>query len=234
MILAGDVIQQLNEADSGRGLRFPHFGTFFPVDVRLSAYRDETGWVLLIETLVFNDGSSHHNCITTMLYCYGDALPQAPGRCEPLYVTNDGPHEPLFDSQDIMGHLVSSTATDITVRDRVIPITTEPAKYAAAGIKLRDPPRIMGYELLRLLVPAHRRLFFATESEIASRIGRNMPLLIRLDEWHHPDNEAGETPADSESFQMIAEAIAANDPKLYQPAVSPNTHWVHWPTAGML
>jgi len=130
--------------------------------------------------------------------------------------------------------LISRAATDMTIRGKVVPITTEPAAYAAAGIKLKQLPRVLGYELLRLIAPRHRRLFFATEAEIVERIGESMPLLLRLDEWRHPDRNKGETPADSESFQMIADVIAHNDPSLYQPTQPPNTHWSHWPMAGTL
>ena len=59
-----------------------------------------------------------------------------------------------------------------------------------------------------------------------------MPLLLRLNEWQHPDRDKGETPAYSESFQMIAEVIARDDPWLYQPTQPPNTHWSNYPMAG--
>lgn len=234
-MLASEVIQQLNEAHGGPAFNFPHFSVFFPVDARLSVYRSQTGWALIIETLVFNDGLSEHDCCTTMQFCYGNELPQAPGVVQPgLVVTGDGPSAPLFDPDDVMGHLIAPSASDMTIRGKVVPITTDPSKYAAAWIELRQQPRIVGYELLRLIAPQYRRSFFATEREIVVLVGEEMPLLLRLDEWRHPDRDEGETPADSESFQMIADAIAANDPKLYQPTEPPNTHWRNWPMAGML
>jgi hypothetical protein len=168
-------------------------------------------------------------------FCYGSDLPQSPGPVYPyLYLTADGPRGPLFDPEDITELLISPKANDMTIRGHVVPIKTDPAAYAAAGIELKQPPRILGYELLRLIAPRYRRLFFATEAEIVERIGEPMPLLLRLNEWWHPDRDEGETPADSESFQMIAEVIAKNDPSLYQPTEPPNTHWSNWPIAGMM
>jgi hypothetical protein len=235
MATAREVIQQIAEACDRGGLGFPHFDLFLPIDARLSAYRADANWALVIETLVFNDGPSEHDCIVTMAFCYGEELPQQPGAYRPhLCVTGDGPSGPLFDHNDVAGHLISPAATDMAIRGKVVPVTTDPAKYAAAGIELAKPPRAQGHELLRLIAPAHRRLFFLTEAEIAARIGSNMPLLLRLDEWRHPDREKGEDPENSDLFKMIAEAIAANDPDIYQPKESPNTHWRNWPTAGIM
>jgi hypothetical protein len=41
----------------------------------------------------------------------------------------------------------------MTIGGEVIPITTEPSEYAEAGIHLKDPPGIQGFELMRLLAP---------------------------------------------------------------------------------
>jgi hypothetical protein len=57
-----------------------------------------------------------------------------------------------------------------------------------------------------------------------------MPLLIRLSEWRHCD-VVMELSGDCEAFQMIAEAIAQNNPDLYCPTEPPNTHWSNWPYA---
>ncbi len=253
-MLRTEIIQQLNEASSGPRYAFPDFSMFHPVDARLSAYRTDAEWALVIETLVFSDaGVGAHDGCQTMLFCYGSDLPQSPGVVYPhLYVTGDGPTGPLFDP--MVDTLISPTATNMTIRNKVVPITTDPAEYAAAeirlalssrdtkswvhhlaaGLDLGQPPRIEGYELLRLIAPKYRRLLFATEAEIVERIGEPMPLLLRLDEWWHPDRNNGATPADSESFQMIAEVIAQNDPSHYRPTVPPNTHWSNWPMTGML
>lgn len=167
-----------------------------------------------------------------MIHCFGNCLPQAPGLCYPeLHVTGDGPSGPLFNPSEF-DNSISALARDMTIRGKVVPIMTDLATYMAAGIELKQPPRILGYELLRLIAPKYRRLFFATEAEIIERIGEPMPLLLRLDEWRQPD--ILELPANSESFQMIADAIARNDPSLYQPTEPPNTHWRNWPMAGTI
>jgi hypothetical protein len=227
-MLASDITQQLNEYRL-----WPSLSAWYPIDVRLSVYREEQQWAIFMETLTFNQQRIGHESCITGLYCFGDEVPPSAGPdYSELHVTKDGPSGPLFDSSEFMQHHVSLAATDMTIRDRVVPITTNPAEYAASDIRLEEPPRIWGYELLRLIAPRYRRLFFATEAEIVERIGQPMPLLLRLDEWLHPDGIDMEMLGQSESFQMIAEVIANDDPCLYQPTLLPNTHWSNYPMAG--
>jgi hypothetical protein len=249
MVSSSDVIQQLNDANT-RAMGFPHFEVFFPVDARLSAYREGDDWALILETFVFNPGPSRHSCICTLTYCYGNALPQAPGPYDPpLCVTSDGPSGPTFDATDFVGHFIRNDATDMRARGTVVPITTDRKTYDAANIRIKwpQPPgwardrkrsekhsRIHGCELLRLIAPRYRQLFFATEAELAERIGRQMPLLLRLDEWYHADPANHEEPYQSESYQLVAQVIAAKDPALYKPGHPPNTHWRNWPEAGFI
>lgn len=229
-MIVNEIVQQLNEANMV--YRFPALDVYFPVATRLSVYRDKRDWALVLEQFEFDHTNIGHDGIHTEFHCFGNNLPQAPGRFNPpLFLTKDGPGGPLFDQDDIMRQHVSSSAVDMTIRDKVVPITTNPARYAEAGIELKEPPRIFGYELLRLIAPTYRHLFFATEAEIVERIGKEMPLLLRLSEWRHPDSLDG-LPGMSETFHMIAEVIANNDPSLYQPTEEPNTHWSNYPNAG--
>jgi hypothetical protein len=228
MVSQSEIIQQLNYAARSYGI--PMLDIYYPIAARMSAYRTVHHWGLVIEVFEFNGSCFGHACPRTRVYCFGDALQQAPGRSGlSLHVTGDGPSGRLFDSEGAE-QSISSSARDMAIRGKIIPITIEPLDYAKAGIKLEDPPRIHGYELLRLLVPRYHELFFATESELAERLGEAMPLLVRFSEWLHCDWDM-EMPGDCEAFQMIADAIAHNDPGRYRPTQRPNTHWSNWPDA---
>jgi hypothetical protein len=162
MVSRSEVIQQLNDHAQLYGL--PRIENYYPIAARMSAYRGVRHWGLAIEVFEFNDSNYGHGCPRTKFYCFGDVLPQAPGWTGPtLHLTKDGPSGPLFDPQGIQ-QTISSSASDMAIRGKIIPITTEPLNYAEAGIELEDPPRIQGYELLRLLAPRYQELFFATES----------------------------------------------------------------------
>jgi hypothetical protein len=249
MLRRSDIVEQLNQVAADYPMGFPSLATWFPIDVRLSAYRDDSDWALVIETLIFeSNGPIRHDCISTFIYCYGDSLTRVPGFRRPrLHVTSDGPSGPLFALGDITGQRIRDGASDMRIRGEIVPITTDRKVYETAGVIMRTPPEwikkgikwhkpsgLHGCELMRLIAPKYRRLFFATDAEIVQRIGRGMPLLLRLDEWYHVDDSNNERPSDSESYQLIAECIAKNDPSLYRPTVPPNTHWRNWPQAGII
>jgi hypothetical protein len=233
-MLRGEILQTLDEATCHGDLRTGHFDAFLPIDARLSVYRDEQHWAILVETVVFNQGiQGGHWCACDMFYCYGDDLPQRPGlHSANLYFTSDGPSGPLYDPDEIMGHRICSSAQDMRIRNTIVPITTDPVAYAAAAIDLSDPPHILGHEMLRLISPRYRRLMFGTEIEICERIGSCMPLLLRLNEWRDIDIYKQERPSDIETYQLLADVIVHRDPSLYRPTMSPNTHWRNWPNAG--
>src|SRR4051794_7753220 len=99
-MLASEILEQLDEADALAV--FPDFATWYPVDCRLSAYRLETDWAILIESLVFCQTRCGHSCCTTMTYCYGNTISTPPCQDSGLQVTGDGPGGPLFDSRRVL------------------------------------------------------------------------------------------------------------------------------------
>ncbi len=174
-------------------------------------------------------GPLPRDACVTLLFVYGSDLPQAPGAAYPmLRVTDDGPSGSLFSTEDTLGHVISTSARDMRIRGGIVPIPQSAEEYQGAGVVLSEAPRIQGFELLRAVAPLYRDRFFATEDEIMERLGRALPLLLRLDEWRQPDKRTGETPADSESFQMLAEVICEGDSTLYRPSVPANTDWTNW------
>jgi Family of unknown function (DUF7003) len=51
-------------------------------------------------------------------------------------------------------------------------------------------------DVFRRLVPAHRELLLATEAELRRRIPADLPGVLRLEEWNHPD-VSGDVPPSS-------------------------------------
>lgn len=198
-------------------------GYVYPAAARLNAYRDAAGlrWALVIEVVGWNNHQSDHQAIESTLYCYGNWLNQPPGLADDgfLHMTRDGDESSTFDDQD-----VDPEARELYVREKRVRIPKAAKRYKELGIKWEDPDMVKGYELLRALVAGHRDLFLATEEELCQRVPADLSLVLRLDEWRHPD---GEKPSQTEAFQMIAEVLTAGDPKQYRPKAKPNTHWKH-------
>ncbi len=203
------------------------------IDVRLSAYRDQTRWALIIEMLGVTDHEwCVHGGIHNWLYYWGNCLLGDTQRMDLICMTADGPEGPTFDSDEPL--TLHRDAKTIRIRDRLVPIDCSAATLAAKGITLRNPPFVEAADLLRLLLNDNRFLLLATEAELRRRLPFDLPLILRLDEWHHPEHLSydgrydarypdDQFPSLSRTFQMIADVLVTGNPSLYQPIEEPNT-----------
>jgi hypothetical protein len=232
VISAAEILAQLDAC--ARRYEFPMLdnGYVYPADVRLTAYGNGLRWALAIEVLGANPRGFGHGCIQNAIYLYGNCLTRAPGTSNVDFLgpTGDG-GSPTFDAEN--GWDVREEARTLRIRDAEVPVPRDPAHYAARSIVLAEPPAITCAELLRALLPEHRDLLLASEGELRERVPE-LPVLLRLDEWHHPDLSGDELPSGSATFRTIARVLATGDPTAYQPSAMPNTHWRHWPEGGTL
>ena len=231
MVSQGEIIQQLNYAARSYGI--PMLDIYYPIAARMSAYRTAHHRGLVIELFEFNDSCIGHACPRTRVFCFGDALQQAPGRSGlSLHVTGDGPSGPLFDPEGAE-QSISSSARDMAIRGKIVPITIEPREYAQLGghqaRRSSENPRLRIAAASSL--PRYQDLFFATESELAERLGeghaapgsgvRVAAVLRRL--YGNARRLRG-VPNDCRCHVHI-------DPGRYRPTQRPNTHWSNWPDA---
>ena len=179
-----------------------------------------------------------------------------------VYTASDGPNGPLFsqgndlntdaESVRIRGVVVPINRDPVFLASKRIGPRYEAEHLKAYAMRQKGPLRknlldaarpiedaegaeeFRGQDLLRSLVPEHRNMLLATDGELSQRLSVELPLLLRLDQWHHPDVSAGEMPSKSEAFKMIAEVLATGDASRYKPTQEPNTHWSNWPMGGDL
>lgn len=205
----------------------------YPADTRMTLFRDETRWALVIEVLGFNAHMGGTGGIDNALYCFGNCLRRPPGISpeDTLRPVSDGDSAPLF-AED--GITLRGRATDLRIRGCPVPVPRDPEHYERRKIYLEIPPDIQGFELLRGLLPEHRAVLLASEEEIRARVPEDLPQILRLDEWSHPDVSDGEMPSDSTTFQALAKVLQTGDTTLYRPRRKPNTHWTRWPEGGVL
>ncbi|NML22118.1 hypothetical protein HHL16_14640 [Pseudoflavitalea sp. G-6-1-2] len=231
---AKDILEQLDQ--SAANFEFPMLDNayVYPVTNRLSAYRDESRWMIIIETVGFNYRGGGHNGINNCLYVYGNELTYKPGLNNNNFLnfTADSTSGPTFDTnaEEFLNPYVNS----MLLRDREISISSDPQFYAAQGIRSEGAGRVTIWELLRGLEPEHRNDFFATSTELKERVPQDLPLFLRLEEWHHPDLANEERPGKNETFVMLADALETGDLSIFKPKTSPNTHWSNWPEGGTL
>lgn len=229
-----EILKQLDTC--ARDFTFPMLdnGYVYFGDTRLSAYQDVNRWALIIEVLGYSVRAGNHDGLNNCLHCFGNCLKRSPGTANEdfLSVTDDGLESPTFD--DVYGWYIRKEARTIRIRGIDVPLKLNPQQLAEKGIELVEEPEITGADLMRSLLPEYREQLLATEEELRARIPSDLPLILRLDEWHHPDLAADELPSESKTFQMIAEVLVTGEAFRYRISEKPNTHWKNWLESGTL
>jgi len=211
---SADVLDQLDAA--AEEFLFPDLGHgyYYAVDARLHGYSDSGRWALIVETVGYSPRAGN---LTDVLHVFGDCLTTG---------------KPGYDNGDFL--------------DRVdnwdnIEDPDQPEIYSGGPIVVRSQaitvPAVPGEELfhvLRRLVPHHRDLLLADEVELRRRIPIDIPELLRLEQWHHPDLVNELRPSQSDTFRQIADVLTTGETGRYAPSKPPNTHWSNWPDSGSL
>jgi hypothetical protein len=232
---AQSILNQLDHcADSGQ---FPVLdnGYVYPAAVRLSVFRDDSDWLMIIESLgAYSPRTSGCDSFQNCLYTYGGDEFLTPGTSNGnfLYPIESDDDDPLF--ADKYDWNLRQEARTLWIRDQRITFDPSPESLAQKGITLIEPPEIDPPSVLRSLLPEHRELLLASDKELAQRNPGKLPLWLRLDKWNHPDISAGVIPSEHPTFQMLAKAITTGDKSHYRPELLPNTAWWCWPEGGTL
>jgi hypothetical protein len=220
-------------------------GYVYPAASRLTIFRSDLDWAIVIETFGFSPRSvlpdinvstfasrlynrkSRENYVSEVAY---DAyLKNNPNNESSFYFPiEDGPWQ---DEEN--GELVAVDAQDVSLRGNTIPIPRHEA-FEKLGIALESSQRIKVFELCRVLAAIHRELVLATPDERMANVLPGLPHIMELDDWNHPDLADGVTARDSEAFQQLAKVIATGDRSQYRPSQPGNTHWRNWPGGGQL
>jgi hypothetical protein len=229
------ILEQLDEA--ARAYVFPMLdnGYVYSADVRMSVYRDDTRWLMIIEALgVHNEGTSGVDSFYNCLHLFGNALHRRAGtdNADFLCSIDSIPDDPLF--EDEYNWHVRPGVRALSIRGERVPLDLIDGTLKKKGLSLLNPPEIDPVVVLRSLLPEYREQLLASPAELAERNPHALPLWLRLDEWHHPDLANDESPSESETFQMLADAIATGDRRRYAPTEQPNTDWRNWPEGGTL
>lgn len=228
-----EILHQLD--DCSQDFAFPMLdnGYVYLADVRLHAFADAENWAIVIEHLGYDVRSGDHDGIVDCVHYFGNCLRRKPGIATEDFLmwTADGPDDMTF-QEEINWHLKSATGS-IYIRDELVEFDCTPETLKEQGIKMAEE-RPGGADLLRSLLPECRDILFATDEELRVQLAKKPPLLLKLDEWYHPDLAGDELPSANETFQMIAKVLCTGDAKQYKPTQAPNTHWTNWPGGGTL
>ncbi len=217
---------------------------FYTANSRLTLFADDSRWAIVFEKSGYAnragaielETSSYGNCLRNLepvgVYYHGNSNLNSFGLVEPE------------DLGAIAGEFetVSPDATDVVVRGQALALPEDIREYAkwVPEISAIAEPVVTFQDLARYLTFEHESLCRATDAELRASVPGNLPLLMRIDEWHQKSyacpNQVptGAKPSSYETFQMIADVLASGETDRYQPNVPPNSHWTNWPEAGAL
>jgi hypothetical protein len=210
---------------------------------RLSLHRSEQDWAVVIEIFGFSPRSGlpdlHVHTFGSRLHNRNSAKDYVNPEAYEAYLAKNPNNESRFFYPIEEGawidasepEMVSPSGT-VTLRSMAVSLPT-PDQYRTAGISLEgDRPAI--FELCRFLGHHYRDYVLATRSERRASVPVELPEILVLEDWHHPDVCAEELPSETETFRQLAEVLASGDVSRYDTTEPHNTHWRHWPEGGTL
>jgi hypothetical protein len=234
MIQAEEILAQLDKCNSEGTFPMLDNGYVYPAGTKLIGYRDDKRWVIVIEVIGFSYRGGGHNGISNCLHIYGNCLSYEPGTRNEnfIYFTDDVNNCHTFDDEECF--YLNPDCTTFILRDQILPLYQDRKLYNDSGIEVEDPERINAFEFLRLLDALHHDKLVATENEIKERIPTDLPQIIELQNWFHPDVANDELPSNNETFIQIAKVFETGNIYYYKPTHEPNTNWKNWDEGGTL
>ena len=219
-------------------------GYVYLAATRLAAYADADDWALTIEIFGY---SPREGAPATTIYTFGSRLRARKTAADFVNATafanylKNHPNDEFAQAHpvdgawcDPEGNGVSADSTHVEVRGVRVALPSVD-EYAHYDIELINRDQIEVYEVCRWLAATHREHIVATEAERRAHVPAELPQILLLDEWNHPDVcNMDCPPSTSPTFVSIANALVAADGNRYQATLPPNTHWRNWPDGGSL
>ena len=229
-----EILNQLDKYNAEYTFPMLDNGYVYPAGTKLTAYRDDECWAIVIEVIGFSYRGGGNNGISNCLHIFGNCLGYEPGIQNEnfIHMLDDAKDSSTFDDEKYF--YLNSECVSFTLRGVNYPIPHKLETYKSARINIEDDTRINAFEFLRLLDILYHDKLVATEKEIRERIPIAIPKIIELHEWFHPDVINGALPSENETFKLIAKVLESGNPEHYKPTHKPNTHWTNWPDGGTL
>jgi len=213
---------------------------------RLSLFRSSSDWAMVVEIFGF---SPRAGVPDIHVYTFGSRLRRTRRESDFIsaaafetYLANNSNNESTFIfpieeggwQDDSNGELLARGRQEVLVRGLAYPTPPREA-YAQHGIALALPEDVEVFEFCRWLAATARDRVLGTEEDRRTCVPDELPLILQVDEWHHPDVLNGERPSAVPTFRALAEILAGgSEAGLAAVREKPNTHWSNWPDAGTL
>jgi hypothetical protein len=222
----------LNKLDDEK---FPILGSHYSLkqfhgDQKLTVYRNEHRWAMLIQILYFDDYFEEFNGTLLKTYLYSNSIPDF---CETETFFDLVQHDyDAFRIDSKNNTVLNPKLKEIKVRDQAINIQIDELHFSSKDIDIENIKSIKPWEFMRSILPENAHHFWLTPEEISWRIPNGLVEILNLQDWYHPNFLKWEKPSDSPSFIEIASVIATGDASNYC-TKEQNTHWSNWPEGAM-
>lgn len=203
-----------------------------PSACKMKTFRNRDRWAILIEEVSYSFYDGFVTMVTVMSNFGKSVLEQVrdmeknqfkffpisfvPGK---ELLTIDKLHHEVVDDY------LQENMDSILIRGKEIKIRYDKKYYEDRGVKVKDFPKIHGWEYLCALTKDYKSELFASKEELSSCFPYDIELLFELDDWNHPYIFAkAELPSQNETFQLVADALVSNT-NFIKPTLKPNTDW---------
>jgi hypothetical protein len=218
-------------------------GYVYLAATKLSAYRSNAEWSIVIEVFGFSPRSGEPDVqvytFSSKLVNRNDASDYVSQEAYENYLKNNPYNESRFvhtientgwQNSDEPEYLDDGASCLLRGLDVSLPL---PSEYQRQGIELEEDEPLT-FEFCRYLAGKYRELVLCTEEERRVNLPPDMELVLQLDEWGHPDISGGELPSSTVTFQQLAEVLESGNAGLFKNSGEKNTHWKNWPEGGTL
>lgn len=251
-----DILKYLEETDQETyhffiDLEHPYF---FTASSHLTLYADESRWAIVFEKSGYTNRGLRGEVELTY---FGNCLQNLQAQGDANGVTSNSQSFTIIDNDEIeriendQDELISKNIKQVKVRNTMLDVEHSKSIYEQKDIvdtiydnaeNLVDIP-----SMIRLLSEEHPNLFRATDKELRTCLPADLPKLMVIDAWHHEAytkfehrtspterhyETMGKSPADYETYIMIADVLVSRDTSKWKPTLKPNNDWRNWREGG--
>jgi len=214
---------------------------------RIHLYADSTRWIIVFEKSGYqNRGTSAEIELNYVGNCVDYPIDKYPER---NYITNSS-RVILIDPTEFERienkegaemetfELIGQNIKEFKIRNTFVPFDNNYKNYESVGIKIREydnPKKLIGFgDLIRYLHETNPTLIDATEDEIRKHIPKDIPKLMRIDDFHFVSAyEKTNLPSQQETYMLIAKTLTTRDITSWKPKQKPNNCWKNWESGNL-
>ena len=191
-------------------------GYVYPAATRMSVYRSDEDWALVIEVFCFSPRSGIPD---TQIYTIASRLRRLKTPADYIsrdaydkYISANGNNESTFvfpieegDWQDsVEPEFLAPGAHSVKLRSKIIR-TPRMDAYRECAVPLRVPNRVLVFEFCRYLAATSRDNVLASANERRVCVPDELQQIMQIEEWSHPDIVGGVLASSSRSFCELSE-----------------------------